>query len=220
VGADFSTKKVLLNDSEVIVQIWDTAGLERFHHGQLGNAFYRGANGALIVYDCMNEASAEHVTQWRAELHSRFGSEDLPLVIVANKIDLMQAKKGATFNVPEDSSSSNGENHSSNGDGNNENGNGSGKGIEKFLGSIYSNPAVLQYCQSHRYAHVEASAKDGIGIDAAVRTVVMLALENMRTRQRQLRARQRSTSGVSGSRTVQLDAKGFDQYDARKKQCC
>ena len=37
--------------------IWDTAGQERFHHGTIGGAFYRGADGALLVYDTTDFAT-------------------------------------------------------------------------------------------------------------------------------------------------------------------
>ena len=49
VGADFMTKVMTLNDTEIIVQVWDTAGQEKFHQGTIGAPFYRGADGCLLV---------------------------------------------------------------------------------------------------------------------------------------------------------------------------
>ena len=48
VKADFLTKELRLDDDTlVIIKLWDTAGSERFQ--TLGVAFYRGADGAIIV---------------------------------------------------------------------------------------------------------------------------------------------------------------------------
>ena len=178
----------MLNDSETVIQIWDTAGLERFHQGTLGNAFYRGAHGALIVYDATNDNSLEHVSQWRAELHSRVGNEDFPLVVVANKIDLKKIDSLAAPAGNTDDESS-------------------------FIGCIYAVPAVVSWCQSNRYGHIEASVKDNIGVDAAVRTLALLAQENMR------RTMDSSSSARNNSVLIS-SSNDFSQYETKKKTCC
>mmetsp|Transcript_104706 Transcript_104706/g.301984 ORF Transcript_104706/g.301984 Transcript_104706/m.301984 type:complete len:136 (-) Transcript_104706:420-827(-) len=83
-GADFATKKIVLQDTQMVLQIWDTAGQERFHHGTLGSAFYRGADGAVLVYDVTNAKSFEQVEQWREELMQRIDSDpdQFPVVVV------------------------------------------------------------------------------------------------------------------------------------------
>ena len=55
IGADFLTKEVLVDDRMVTLQIWDTAGQERYR--AITAAYYRGAVGALLVYDI-----AKHTT--------------------------------------------------------------------------------------------------------------------------------------------------------------
>lgn len=90
-GADFAAKILTLADgARVRLIIWDTAGQERFHHGTLGNAFYRGADGALLVYDTSDIASFEQIEMWRGELLQRVHGppEDFPMVVVGNKIDI------------------------------------------------------------------------------------------------------------------------------------
>ena len=57
IGTDFMSKKITLNNAEVVLQIWDTAGSERFHQNTLGSVFYRGAHGAMLVYDVTSWAS-------------------------------------------------------------------------------------------------------------------------------------------------------------------
>ena len=62
-GTNFRTKILEIHDTSVVLQIWDTAGLERFHHGTLGSAFYRGAHGAMLVYDVTNPRSIQQLAQ-------------------------------------------------------------------------------------------------------------------------------------------------------------
>lgn len=89
-GADFASKVLRLAGQEVRLVIWDTAGQERFHHGTLGNAFYRGADGALLVYDTTDIKSFEQIEMWRGELLQRVEGEPeaFPVVVVGNKVDL------------------------------------------------------------------------------------------------------------------------------------
>lgn len=90
-GADFASKLVNLGPgNEVRLVLWDTAGQERFHHGTLGNAFYRGADGALLVYDTTDIRTFEQIEMWRGELLQRVEgpAADFPVVVVGNKIDV------------------------------------------------------------------------------------------------------------------------------------
>ena len=52
IGADFSKKEILVDGAVVTLQIWDTAGQEKFQ--SLGYAFYRGADCCALVYDITN----------------------------------------------------------------------------------------------------------------------------------------------------------------------
>ena len=64
IQASFLDKTVSLGDSRVNLAIWDTAGQERYR--AITSAYYRGAVGALVVYDITKEASFENVAKWRA----------------------------------------------------------------------------------------------------------------------------------------------------------
>lgn len=71
--------------------MWDTAGQERFHQGTIGSPFYRGAHGALLVYDVNNDKSIEQLALWRTECLSHVDDEGLfPIVVVGNKVDLRE----------------------------------------------------------------------------------------------------------------------------------
>ena len=88
-GADFASKVIELGQERVRLVIWDTAGQERFHHGTIGGAFYRGADGALLVYDTTDFSTFAQVELWRRELLQRVdGPDAFPIVCVGNKMDL------------------------------------------------------------------------------------------------------------------------------------
>lgn len=70
-------------------QIWDTAGQERFQ--SLGVAFYRGADGCVLVYDVTSSHSFKSLDSWRDEYliqASPRDPENFPFVVIGNKIDL------------------------------------------------------------------------------------------------------------------------------------
>ncbi|KAJ6248996.1 ras and ef-hand domain-containing protein [Anaeramoeba flamelloides] len=78
-------QNIEIGESEVKLKIWDTAGQERFH--SLTPLYYRGAKGAIIVYDITNSESYKRATDWILELREN-GEQDAKIVLVGNKIDL------------------------------------------------------------------------------------------------------------------------------------
>lgn len=70
------------------VQIWDTAGMERFRCG--ASSYYRGALGALLVYDISKHKTYESVEQWLKVLRDH-ANEDIVITLVGNKSDLSHA---------------------------------------------------------------------------------------------------------------------------------
>merc|ERR1719419_1980030 len=74
IGADFSTKEITIDDNRLItLQIWDTAGQERFQ--SLGNAFYRGADACILVYDIADERSFEEIKVWKSKFENQTSIE-------------------------------------------------------------------------------------------------------------------------------------------------
>jgi len=88
VGACFFAKRIIVGSNVVKLQIWDTAGQDRFH--SLTPLYYRGAVGAILVFDLMNPASFKEVESWAEELSQNSGGETA-LVVVGNKRDLFYA---------------------------------------------------------------------------------------------------------------------------------
>ncbi|OON17499.1 Ras family protein, partial [Opisthorchis viverrini] len=66
-------------------QIWDTAGQERYR--AITSAYYRGAVGALLVYDISKHSTYENVTQWLHELRDH-SDQDIVVMLIGNKCDL------------------------------------------------------------------------------------------------------------------------------------
>ncbi len=81
IGADFAIK-LLKNKA---VQIWDLAGHSIFKNVRI--EFYRGAQGALIIFDLTSKKSLQNVSKWLDELY-RVTSVHIPFVLVGNKADL------------------------------------------------------------------------------------------------------------------------------------
>ena len=65
--------------------IWDTAGEEKYH--ALAPMFYRGAQGAVIIFDVTNRETFKRAIRWFSELHE-FAEKDTKAILVGNKIDL------------------------------------------------------------------------------------------------------------------------------------
>ncbi|KAK6035025.1 Ras family protein [Cooperia oncophora] len=72
-----------------MAQIWDTAGQERFK--TVTTAYYRGAHGALVVYDITKSSTFDSCQRWLSDLREQ--SERVSVVLVGNKTDLRDARK-------------------------------------------------------------------------------------------------------------------------------
>lgn len=70
IGVEFQTQVLEIDGKEVKAQIWDTAGQERFR--AVTSAYYRGAVGALVVYDISRRSTFDSITRWLEELNSMF----------------------------------------------------------------------------------------------------------------------------------------------------
>ncbi|KAJ6238823.1 ras and ef-hand domain-containing protein [Anaeramoeba flamelloides] len=85
IGAAFQNCVIDLGDNQVTLQIWDTAGQERYN--SLTSMYYRGAKGAIIVYDVTNYDTYEGAKDWIKEIREQ-GSSSLKIMLVGNKTDL------------------------------------------------------------------------------------------------------------------------------------
>lgn len=92
VDDDYKHKNLTIKNSKVKLQIWDTAGQERFR--TVTSSFYRAAKGIMLVIDCTSEESLKQADHWFSDIR-RNTADTAPLLLVANKIDLIDEAKRA-----------------------------------------------------------------------------------------------------------------------------
>ncbi|KAK3431304.1 ras-related protein RABA1f [Eucalyptus grandis] len=85
IGVEFGTRCIRVDDKVVKAQIWDTAGQERYR--AITSAYYRGAVGALLVYDITRHVTFENVERWLKELRDHTEA-NIVIMLVGNKADL------------------------------------------------------------------------------------------------------------------------------------
>nr|AAF97836.1 Contains similarity to ras-related GTP binding protein from Oryza sativa gb/D13758 and is a member of the Ras PF/00071 family [Arabidopsis thaliana] len=90
IGVDFAYRNVRVGDKTIKAQIWDTAGQERFR--AITSSYYRGALGALLIYDITRRITFKNIEKWLSELRG-FSSPETVVVLVGNKSDLGQSRE-------------------------------------------------------------------------------------------------------------------------------
>merc|ERR1711939_949975 len=85
IGVEFATRSIQVDTKTIKAQIWDTAGQERYR--AITSAYYRGAVGALLVYDISKHITYENVNRWLKELRDHADS-NIVIMLVGNKSDL------------------------------------------------------------------------------------------------------------------------------------
>jgi small GTP-binding protein len=85
IGVEFATRSIQVDNKTIKAQIWDTAGQERYR--AITSAYYRGAVGALLVYDIAKHITYENTEKWLRELRDHADS-NIVIMLVGNKSDL------------------------------------------------------------------------------------------------------------------------------------
>ncbi|CAH2044842.1 unnamed protein product [Thlaspi arvense] len=85
IGVEFQTRTLTIDKKTVKAQIWDTAGQERYR--AVTSAYYRGAVGAMLVYDITKRQSFDHVARWLEELRGH-ADKNIVIMLIGNKTDL------------------------------------------------------------------------------------------------------------------------------------
>ncbi|PON37410.1 Small GTP-binding domain containing protein [Trema orientale] len=85
IGVEFATRTLQVEGKTVKAQIWDTAGQERYR--AITSAYYRGAVGALLVYDITKRQTFDNVQRWLRELRDHADS-NIVIMMAGNKADL------------------------------------------------------------------------------------------------------------------------------------
>ncbi|KAL3630518.1 Ras-related protein Rab11D [Castilleja foliolosa] len=85
IGVEFQTRTLVIQHKSVKAQIWDTAGQERYR--AVTSAYYRGAVGAMLVYDITKRQTFDHIPRWLEELRAH-ADKNIVIILIGNKSDL------------------------------------------------------------------------------------------------------------------------------------
>uniref|UniRef100_A0A1I8HSW7 RAB2A, member RAS oncogene family n=1 Tax=Macrostomum lignano TaxID=282301 RepID=A0A1I8HSW7_9PLAT len=84
-GVEFGARMITIDGKQVKLQIWDTAGQESFR--SITRSYYRGAAGALLVYDITRRDTFNHLTTWLEDARQH-SSSNMVIMLIGNKSDL------------------------------------------------------------------------------------------------------------------------------------
>ena len=135
IGADFSVKEISVGEENIKFQIWDLAGQPRF--SDVRSVYYSGIVGAILMYDITRPDSYENTPKWLMEIKKHSGRGAVPVVLLANKIDLKD-KINYSISTAE------------------------GKALAKAISKYYWDQEYY-----HEIPYFETSAKTGQNVEAA-----------------------------------------------------
>lgn len=81
-GVEFGARLVAIETKPIKLQIWDTAGQEAFR--SITRSYYRGAAGALLVYDITRRDTFNHLTTWLEDARQHSNS-NMVIMLIGNK---------------------------------------------------------------------------------------------------------------------------------------
>jgi len=85
IGVEFGSRTINIHSNQVKLQIWDTAGQEKFR--SITRSYYRGAAGALLVYDITRRETFEHLSSWLEDC-LKYSNANIVITVIGNKSDL------------------------------------------------------------------------------------------------------------------------------------
>lgn len=172
--ASHSSNPAFSNDSSPIqkrmkLSLWDTAGQETYK--SVTRSYFRGASGALLVFDITRRSTFENATSWLQDLR-QIAEDGIVVVLVGNKRDLVSGSVIDERKVPAED-----------------------KGSVGNLRAVSSEEAE-EWCRANKVMrYVETSAKSGEGVERAFLDVAEKIHENIEKGKYDLNDRR---SGVKG----------------------
>ena len=151
------------------LSLWDTAGQETYK--SITRSYFRGASGALLVFDITRRSTFLSVTSWLNDLR-QIAEEGIVVVLVGNKTDLCE--EGVQNGSPSAQHS----------------------GLAKESKRAVTATEAEAWCRENNVLrYVETSAKSGEGVEAAFLEVAQRIYENVEKGRYDLNDRR---SGVKG----------------------
>lgn len=156
------------------LSLWDTAGQETYK--SITRSYFRGASGALLVYDITRRSTFEHATEWLNDLR-QIAEEGIVVVLVGNKYDLASASTVANGSALQGASDET-------------------RGLDRTNKRAVTKAEAEEWCRRNGVLkYVETSAKSGEGVEAAFLEVAERIYENIEKGAYDLNDRR---SGVKG----------------------
>ena len=91
IGLDYRVKTMTLkNKKNIKLQIWDTAGQDRFR--AITKNYYKGANGIILIYDVTNLQTYENVKNWITQIREET-NPNVVIYLAGNKIDIPEEER-------------------------------------------------------------------------------------------------------------------------------
>jgi len=89
-GLELITKDEIIDNKTIRIDLWDTAGNEKFH--SLTTGFFKNAEGIMVMFDVTTLTSFENVRNWTESIktHLSLEANNIPVIIIGNKIDLKE----------------------------------------------------------------------------------------------------------------------------------
>ncbi|KAK9013296.1 hypothetical protein V6N11_041310 [Hibiscus sabdariffa] len=85
IGVEFGARMIDIDNKSIKLQIWDTAGQESFR--SITRSYYRGAAGALLVYDITRRETFNHLAGWLEDARQH-ANANMTVMLIGNKCDL------------------------------------------------------------------------------------------------------------------------------------
>ncbi|KAL8506250.1 hypothetical protein ACS0TY_017208 [Phlomoides rotata] len=93
IGVEFGARMITIENSTIKLQIWDTAGQESFR--SITRSYYRGAAGALLVYDITRRETFNHLASWLEDARQH-ANASMTIMLIGNKCDLAHRRAVST----------------------------------------------------------------------------------------------------------------------------
>ncbi|XP_033339078.1 uncharacterized protein LOC117227706 [Megalopta genalis] len=90
IGACYHTCYLTVENTRIVLKVWDTAGQEKFR--SMAPMYYRSANAAMLVFDLTQYDTFTAMKEWVTELHKHV-ENSIVLVVIGNKSDLEEKRQ-------------------------------------------------------------------------------------------------------------------------------
>lgn len=94
IGVDFKVKTINVDGLKIKMQIWDTAGQQRFK--TMTETYYKGAAGVVLVYSITDRKTFNNIESWLKQINES-QPQNMAKIIVGNKSDCSDKDRQVTF---------------------------------------------------------------------------------------------------------------------------